>query len=96
MRLLTALLMVVGFLVIGSCSLLFPPKPLEQSWAIGTYRNGCCAPLALPNGVLSPEGRSSAYRIEPGKHGYILNMPEGISVEAGHVLFGGNNRLLGI
>lgn len=84
------MLMVVGLLVIGSCSLLFPPKPLEQSWANGTYRNGCCASLVLRNGVLSSEGRRSAYRIEPGKHGYILNVPEGISVEAEHVLVGGN------
>ena len=82
--------MFAGFLVIASCSLLFPPKPVEQSWANGTYRNGCCAPLVLRNGVLSSEGRSSAYRIEPGKHGFILSVPEGIGVEAGHVLFGGN------
>ena len=89
MRLLTALLMVAGLLVIGSCSLLFPPKPIEQSWANGTYRNACCAPLVLLNGVLSSEGRSSTYRIEFGKHGFILNVPDGIGVEAGHVLFGG-------
>ncbi|MFM9937528.1 MAG: hypothetical protein ACKVOL_15180 [Novosphingobium sp.] len=86
----TTLLMVAGLLVIGSCSLLFPPKRPEQSWANGTYRNACCAPLVLRNGSLSSERRSSAYRIEPGKHGYILNVPEGISVEAGHVLFGGD------
>lgn len=94
MKLLTAVFMVANLLLIGSCSLLFPPEPPEQSWANGTYQNTCCAPLLLQDGFLSSEGRRSQYRIELGKHGYILNVPDGIGVKAGHVVFGGSTAYM--
>lgn len=91
---LTVVLMLAGLLVVGAFTWLFPVRPIEQSWANGTYHNACCAPLILRDGVVSSEGRSSAYRIESGKHGYILNVPDGIRVEAGHVRFGGTTAYM--
>jgi len=89
MRLLAFLLVGVGLLAAVSCSVIWPPKPPPQSWANGVYYNECCAPLTLRDGVISTEGRSATYKVEDGKQGFFINVATGISVKAGHVVFGG-------
>lgn len=86
---LTALLGLAGILALVSCSLISPSEPPSQIWADGTYYNACCPPLILKHGLISTEGRVSPFSVENGKLNYRLNVPAGISVKEGHVLFGG-------
>lgn len=89
MRLLAFWLGMIGLAVVLIRATLFPPEPPSQDWANGIYHNPCCARLTLRNGVMATEGRSTRYRVENGKRGNIVDVPAGISVREGHVVFGG-------
>ena len=78
-----------GLILIGV--LFFQPKlkPPPISFANGTYRNPCCQPLILANGLISSGDKSARYSIEIGKQGYYLNVPTGVRVEKTLVQFEG-------
>jgi len=67
----------------------WPSPPPPQSWADGTYDNPCCAPLILHGGIITAEGRTTRYRVERGKRGYLIDVPAGIGVRQGRVVFEG-------
>jgi len=87
-----ALVLIPGLVfVFGVIYLVFPRHaPTPQSWANGTYRNACCAPLTLRDGLMSTGSDTARYTVADGKRGAYIQIDRGIRVSRGHVVFGGN------
>ncbi|MES1975490.1 MAG: hypothetical protein V4472_23785 [Pseudomonadota bacterium] len=66
-----------------------PYSPPSPAWANGIYRNPCCAPLVLRDGLISTGADSAHYTVAAGKRGFHIRVDRGIGVSRGAVTFGG-------
>ena len=86
----SSLVLLPGFLFVFGLIYIFSPRhiPPTQAWANGIYKNACCGPLVLLDGVLKVADRSTRYVVEESKFGNQINVAAGIGVRHGQVEFG--------
>lgn len=87
-----ALVLIPGLIFVVGLIYLVSPRyvPTPQSWANGTYKNACCAPLILRDGLISTGSDTARYTVADGKMGAYIEVDRGIRVSRGHVVFGDN------
>lgn len=84
-----ALVLIPGLILVFGLIYLVSPRhvPTPQSWANGTYKNACCAPLILRDGLMSTGSDTARYTVADGKRGAYIRVDRGIGVSRGHVVF---------
>jgi len=85
------MVLVPGMIFVFGLIYLVSPRyaPPSQAWANGVYRNSCCAPLTLRDGVISAGVKAAHYKVVDGKRGFYIEVDRGVSVDRGSVRFGG-------